>query len=338
MVVAISAIARRRIAPANPDELTTMTKPTLGIPAAITRLATASGLLTDHQARHRDAERDHAAAVEALDKAEASLARSVAAYDASLSEGREAALAARRAQADAEVDRDVARHNVERLAAHVRSTQEAAARAETERLSDAARESAAEFEAAARRDLKSMGATARRLVRLWVEAHLAREAAVRAGADESGLPNVEGFRAVQPRPRQVLETKRITRWINPWTGDALDDQLAAQVRNAGGGVAFLDQGGSEPTRLTERAEFDRIVYLEPEVGPRLVSLVQSLSVPGLMADDTAGWSGPGGTGSLNVSAHLAMLEGAPAPDRRDQRERKIELRRVMPNGGAVTAD
>lgn len=312
-----------------------MSKPNLRTPTAIT-LRDGAGLMADFEARYRQAERDHAAAVEALSATENAVSHAAAAYDASLGQGREAALAARRAQADAEVDRDVARHTVDRLSGQLKAAREAAVHAEIEHLSNVARKSAAEFEAVTRRELKIMEATARRLVRLWANAHLAQAAAIRAGANEFELPGIEDFRAVPRRPREVIETKRVTRWVHPYTCDGLSDEQTASVL-AQGDTAYL-RGGGEPMRLSHQAEFDRIVYVEREQGERLVSLVSALRVPGLMADEVPGWSAPDGMTAHAVIERLAALEQAPAPDRRDRRERKIELRRVMPNHGLADAE
>ena len=295
-----------------------------------------AGLIADLETKHREAERDHAAAIETLSAAEDALGRAVAAYAASLGQGREAALVARRAQADAEVDRDVARHAVDRLSDQVKTAREAAAEAQIQHLSNVARESVAEFEAVTRRELKVMEATARRLVRLWANAHLAQAAAIRAGANEFELPGIEDFRAVPGRPREVIETKRVTRWVHPYTCDGLSDEQTASVL-AQGDTAYL-RGGGEPMRLSHQAEFDRIVYVEREQGERLVSLVSALRVPGLMADEVPGWSAPDGMTAHAVIERLAALEQASPPDRRDRRERKIELRRVMPNHDRADAE
>lgn len=177
---------------------------------------------------------------------------------------------------------------------------------------------------------------ARRLMRLWAGAQLARAAAIRAGVDETELPGIEDFRAASSRPREVIETKRVTRWIHPYTGDGLNDEQTARI-TVQGGAAYLC-GGSEPLRLTYQAVFDRIIYVEREQGERLVSLVSALRVPGLMADDAPGWSAPEMVAPHAVIDRLAALEQALAPDRRDRRERRIELRRVLPAAGLAAAE
>ncbi|KQP81760.1 hypothetical protein ASF60_22285 [Methylobacterium sp. Leaf113] len=271
-------------------------------------------------------EREHGIAVTALAGAETAYARATEAYDAALGQGREDALAARRAQGDAEVDRDIARRSVETAAARLETARAAVAAAETERLSATALARSREFEIATTRDLKMMASLARNLARLYAAAEVARDEAIRGGVKESDLPPVEAFRGVSGFPRQELESKRVERWIHPFTLNPLDDEETTRVRVMSGD-AYLTQSG-DSIRLSRKAVFDRIVVLDEQRPRRFESFLTSLAVPGLMADDVAGWVPPESLYPYAVLARLTALEEAPAPDRADRRERQIVLRPV----------
>ena len=275
----------------------------------------------------KDLENQLEAAGENLVRAEQKVKDTLEAYSQALNLGRDAAMTARREREEAEVERDIAERAIETLKGHIEAARESQAAAEVERLTAEARERIAAFEAATLRELPLMASTARRLVRLWAEASLARGLAVKAGADSETMSSVEEFRQVSGLPRQILETKRITRWINPSTGDAISDEQAAKAVEQDG-KALLGRVSDALIYATEKAEFDRIVYLEAEAGPRLKSLVQALTVPGLMADDATGWAAPDPATPHAVLAYLDTLENLLPPDRSDQRERQVELRRV----------
>ncbi len=275
----------------------------------------------------KDLESQLGAAGENLVRAEQKVNDTREAYSQALNLGREAAMTARREREEAEVERDIAERAIETLKGRIEAARESQAAAEVERLTTEARARIAAFEAETVKHLPLMVSAARRLVRLWAEASLARGLALKAGAAEETMPGVEEFRQVPGRPRQILETKRVTRWINPSTGDAISDEQATQAVEQNG-TAYLRSASNGPTRLTEKAEFDRIVYLEAEAGSRLTSLVEALNVPGLLADDVAGWTAPDPILAHTVLARLDVLENAIERDRSDQREKRIDLIRI----------
>ena len=271
-------------------------------------------------------EREHERAVAELAGAEVALKAASDAYDAALGQGRDAALTARRAQGDAEVDRDVAKRAVELLAQRLDDARSAAAAAETNRLADVARGRVDDFASAARRDLKAMAGLARRLARLHAEAGIAREAAIRAGVSEADLPNVEDFRRAPRFPQEVLKTERVKRYIHPYTTHAIDGDQEKHIRVSGPDAYLM--GGPQPMRLSDHAIFDRTVVLVAQAPVPHRSFMSALAVPGLMDDDAPGWTPPDSLSPHAVLAHLDAIEGAPAPDRSDRRERRVDLRRV----------
>ena len=280
----------------------------------------------DHLAK---CEREHGAAVTALTNADAALVRATETYDTALGQGRDIALAARHAQSDAEVDRDIARHALDTAALRLEEARVAASEAETERLTEVARTRIREFEVAATRDLKSMAQTARRLARLYAEAEIARDNAVRGGAKEASLPSVEEFRSVPGFPREVIETRRDTRWIHPFTIEPLNDEQMARVFGHAAGEAFL-QGSAGPLRLSDKAVCDRTVVLPAQRARSVAGFLETLSVPGLMADEVAGWTPPENLSPNVVLAHLDRLEGAPSarPERSPRATGRIAPRAV----------
>lgn len=254
------------------------------------------------------------------------LSAAVTAYDASLEQGRDAAKTARTVKDDAEIDRDIIMRRLDKLDVALKEARAVADEARIEGLITTAQEAALSFETAMRRDLPKMGAMARKLVRLWADADNARKAAVLAGGDESALPYIEGFRALPGKPRQEIETRRVKRWVYPASGQLLSDEQSAYVFNKGTEAYLKNTSGSDLPVVEQ--EFDRIVYLEAEKGPNLISFLDALCIPGLMAGDRPGWSVPSFNNYTTVISHLDLLESPPPATGIDERERKVRFQRV----------
>ena len=272
---------------------------------------------------------EHSAAVTALADADCALEKAVTTYDAALGEGREAAVAARRIQGDAEVDRNVAKRMVEVTAARMEEARALADAAQIEHLRLVAQTKIQEFEAAAKRDLKSMSKLARGLARLYAEAGLARANAIRGGAEETSLPSVEQFRTHDGFPREIVKTERVERYIHPYTGDPIEGDTISSLVMSGATPFF--RVGTDLVPLDPKVTFDRETSLEFQAPPRFRSFLESLSIPSLMVDDPMGWSPPPSVSPHTVISHLSNLESAPAPDRSDRRERKVRFQRVAPS-------
>ena len=218
-------------------------------------------------------------------EAEDGLTRAKVEYKRSLGQGAEAALRADQERREAEVRRDVAEHAVERLQADLVALRERNRVAEVQRLATEAEGRSARFRELAESHLATMATSARELVRAWAEAELAIEAARAAGVSDADLPGAEKFRDVVRVERREISRERVTRWCGfNNRKEPLLDELNAQVVMREGKAYLL--GGYSPL---ERAEFDVITYEPARGSAYATALVESLSVPSLIASGVPGW-------------------------------------------------
>lgn len=271
-------------------------------------LRNGAAIISDLESKHLAAERDYAAAGAALKMASAK-------YQAALGEGREAAITARRACTDAEVDLDIARSAVDMLARQVADAHEALRlagieykRAEAERLRGL-------FEETARQQLPAMGVSGRAIARAWAMAELAiQEAREAQGARGPEIPSAEDFRSVPRGERKELRRVRITRWLRPGTSEPYPDELDRQiVRHGDEGFVRNSAMSGGGTTITGRGEFERITYARSTPPIDMAPLVESLSIPALVGGQAPGWLPSEHLDPHAVLARLADLERAPAP-------------------------
>ncbi|ACA21275.1 hypothetical protein M446_7057 (plasmid) [Methylobacterium sp. 4-46] len=299
--------------------------------AAVITLRSGADIISELEARHRAAERDLAGAETAVRDAGTR-------YEAALGEGREAALAARRVQDDAEVDRDIARRAVDVLSRQVADAREALRVTEIEHRRAEAERLRSVFEETARQQLAAMAVGARAIIRAWAEAELAIEAARQVQrADGPPIPSIEAFRSVPRQPRREVRRHRITKWLRPGTNDAFPDEFDQQIVRKGSTGwlrhAGMSGGGRE---IAERGEFDRITYAK-EVPPIYVPpLVESLSIPALVGGEVPGWVPVEGLTPHGALARLADLERA--PPRREPQHETVDVYICRVNGGKEGAD
>lgn len=260
------------------------------------------------------------------------------AYDRSLSLGREAARAAHQVHDGACVDCDVAQRTVELLSGRLDAARKDVSILKTKGLAEAARSKVREYSIVVEKELAAMTLGARRIARLWVEAAKAREEAIRSGAAESEVPGLEDFRVRPGRPREVIETQRVERWIHPFTGAPLSDEETASVHRHGASAVLARSSGAAngPISLQTKREFDREVYLKAEPGQRVPRLLESLFIPAVRAGEHLGWglTPPSELASSpsprEVLRRLDELEKSPLPAAGDPRERVVELKPAAP--------
>lgn len=274
------------------------------------------------QAELTQSENDCKAAAEVYASAKAALAHAVQDYQNSLSQGREAALAARHVQSDAEVDCDIAKHCAEQAEERVRLAREAASAAENKRRCFEANAAINKYHATLEREIMAMTSSARLIMRQWAEANIARNAAVNAGVLDDDLLSVDSIRNIDSLPKEILETKRVRRWINPWGGGPISEEDSKKVVISHG-EAYLGQ-----VRLREQAEFDLNVYLDYERGYRSGNIAEEISIPGLRANDIPGWVTPKFITPQSVIDQLDYLEGRTKINDDKSREKKVELVQV----------
>lgn len=165
------------------------------------------------------------------------------------------------------------------------------------------------FEASVERELSAMAVSARAVVRAWAEAEIAIEAARRSqepGAAD--LPSAESFRIRPHLPREEVSRERIVRWCSSGR-KPLDDETESQVVCHNGAWVVMRPGTSLPAmQLSNRAEFDRVTYLEVQERLDLPPLAEVLAIPAMVAGGNPGWEPTKHLDPHGVLAQLDRLE------------------------------
>jgi hypothetical protein len=265
--------------------------------------------------RHREAKRALAGAEHALQVASAE-------YDTALGEGREAALLARQARANAEVDLDIARRDAETLARQVADAHEALRLAAVEHKLSEAERLRDVFEKTAREGLARMSVDARAILRSWAEAELAiREARAAQGGGGPSIPDAEEFRCLRKGSDRVVKRERVTRWLRPGSTDPYPDEIDRRVvRNGNGGWLTNSGMSGGGQQLTARGVFERVTYAKAPASIYMPLLIESLCVPPLLGGQVPGWMPTDAHADpRTILARLVELEQVPAAAKPDLR-------------------
>ncbi|MDH3031066.1 hypothetical protein [Methylobacterium fujisawaense] len=280
------------------------------------------------------------AAREALALREAEFRRAGEAYEASLDQGREAALAADRGLDGARVDRDIARRAVERLEAEHEAARDAEEHAAVAGFVAEADEALAVYQQACEQLLPEMSRMGRQLVRAWAVAQLANENAEKAlkaqqaaqgiTSDMPCRPGVEAFRTWPGRPRELV-TPALDRtlWTNA-AGEAVGEPWQSQIREQVDGTGVLSDSGGR-TVFEHRRTFREETFLRQEDGRTCDLLVRSLRIPGVTAADRDGWKPLDYADPRKALAQLDEME-QPAANFEDRRRPETE---TVPVGAPV---
>ncbi|UHC14447.1 hypothetical protein LRS73_18030 [Methylobacterium currus] len=277
------------------------------------------------------------AARETLAAREASLAAAQAAYDAALDQDRAAALVAKQVVGECELDRDMAARAITKLVAEAEQAREAESRAETDRAVAEADAAIETYREAAVTDWPLIVGAMRNIIGLRARAQTAEAAAKAAIATDpepgrhAPRPGVDAFRVRPGRPREVLgEPRELELWTNG-RGEVLGDEFQARMKEQPDGSGLL-RSDHNSMRFDYKRRFRQVKYLPAEVSAAPDDLAASVRIPGLVAGDPAGWL----PSDKDPSAILRFLDAfeavAPAEDKPDTRQPRIDLE---PIGGVI---
>ncbi|MBY0298085.1 MAG: hypothetical protein K2X71_18975 [Methylobacterium sp.] len=268
---------------------------------------------------------------DALAAREADVQTAKASYEASLDEGREAALAARARLSEAEVDADIARRQVAKLEAEAEQARQAERRAETDRLVGEADAAIERYRAAIAEDLPLITKAVRNLIGLRALAEIANnaaKAAITADSDptrHAPRQGVDAFRNRPGRPRKIVGGPRdVLLWVDAH-GQAPADEYQDRIRPQPDGSGILRLPNASP-RYTAKRWFREVTCLPLEVGETAENLAEVVRIPALVAGGPPGWKPIAHKSPEAILRLLDDLEAASAADlHRDTRQPRTEL-------------
>lgn len=199
---------------------------------------------------------------------------------------RDAALAARREEGDAAVERDLATARVERLEAELAQARAAEAEAERRMRYEAAKKAR---DAAADRLRKDYPRLARELGALLAEVAASDEAVRGANSDRPAdapdlLPAECIVRNRAGAPEKILKRERIEEWAYEASGERVGDAAGYRLPPAGDRGVLVPPGGGRTIGVVKRP-FNRVTFF-PAQPPRFADqLLAAVRLPGLHVDD-----------------------------------------------------
>lgn len=197
------------------------------------------------------------------------------------------------------------------------------------------------FRIAAERELATMAASARTIVRAWAEAELAIEEARRS--QEPGAANLSSAEAFRTRPylsREEVSRERVERWCLNGNKPLNDEMEARVVFQNNAWVAKPTADDPSHTFVSTRAAFERITYLEDQGQINAPLLAESLCVPSIVAGGNAGWEPVMHMGPAAVLELLNKLEAGHTahPTQRERTVEHVLMHRISPPSPALSGE